>query len=127
MYREMDDPEHQGNLVDALEIIQELMGEHDTRSEFFEQNPPLEETEPDPLLFPEDSGFEDAVLATPEAPVTGMSKSFDRSAYLESMKVGKFSSLVSPSSLTACTAERLHSISQTGSEPEFLGDFGPGR
>ena len=102
-----------------LLLIDEMLGEHDSMFKF-QQRHGLEEAEPDPGLFPEDSGFETAALLAPEALNAELLSSFNSSAYLERMMVSKSDNLVSlilP--LTPRTARRPRS-SHVGKGAKFL-------
>jgi len=119
MYEVLDDPTYDGDPVETLLRIDEILGEHDSRCKF-EQHPILEETEPDPGLFPEDTGFDITALYTPEALNAEPFNSFNSSAYLQRMMVSESNYLVPLiSSLTPYTARRP-SISQIGAGAEFL-------
>ena len=100
-----------------LTLISEIIGDHDSRLKLEQR---FEEAEPDPGLFPEDTGFDTAALLTPEALSAKLGTSLNSSAYIRHMMVSKFNDLVPLIfSLTPCTG-RGSCISQVGTGPEFL-------
>jgi len=99
IHKDLDDPVNGRIPVGLLNHIRGILGEYDPRYELEQYSPP-EEAEPDPGLFPEDSGFDFATFATSGASATRLYDSQGSSAYLKSVIVGKFSSLVPQSSLT---------------------------
>lgn len=119
MYELLDDPTYDGDPTETLLRIDEMLGEYDSRYKL-ERYPILEEIEPDPGLFPEDTGFDVAELDAPEFLNAEAFSSFDSSTYLQRMMVGEsnhFASLIS--SLTLFIARWPH-ITQVGARAKFL-------
>ena len=94
IYEALGDPTYEGDPTGMLLLIDEMLGEHDSMFKL-QQRYGLEEAEPDPGLFPEDSGFETAALLAPEALNAELLSSFNSSAYLERMMVSKSDTLMS--------------------------------
>jgi len=119
MYEVLDDPTYDGDPAEILLRINEMLGEYDSRCNL-EHHPILEEIEPDPGLFPEDTGSDITTLDTPEALNTEPFSSFSSSTYLQRMMVSESNYLVSLiSSLTPCTARR-RGVSKIGAGAEFF-------
>ena len=88
LYQALDDPTFQGDPTEILLHIDEMCGEHDPRYKLG-GGPILEEMEPDPGLFPEDTGFDVAALSTPEALDVGLLSCFNSSMFLQRMMVSQ--------------------------------------
>ena len=118
LYRSLEDPTYEGNPVETLFHIDEMLGEYDSR---FKLEGCLEVMEPDPGLFPEDTGFDIATLLTPEALDTEplCSFNFNSTMYLRRMRVSESDHPISLIlSLTPRIAPRTR-ISQVGAGAEF--------
>lgn len=88
LYQALDDPTFQGDPTEILLRIDEMWGEYDPRYKF-DGRPILEEMEPDPGLFPEDTGFDVETLLAPEALDVDFLGCFNGSMYLRRMMVSQ--------------------------------------
>ena len=88
LYQALDDPTFQGDPTEFLLRIDEMWGEHDPKDKL-EEYPGLEEMEPDPGMFPEDTDFDIAALLTPETLDVDLLSCFNNSKYLRRMMVSQ--------------------------------------
>jgi len=88
LYQALDDSTFQGDPTEMLLRIDEMCGEYDPRYKL-KGHSILEEMEPDPGLFLEDSGFDVVALLTPEALDNDLLSCFDSSIYLRRMMVSQ--------------------------------------
>ena len=125
LYQALDDPAYQGDPTETLLRIDELIGEYDSRAKL-EARFALEDIEPDPGLFQEDTDFDIAAFLTPEALNNESLISFNGSAYLQHLMVRGPSHLI-PLPLSDPYVAPRTSISQVGPGAEFLRGAGADR
>lgn len=88
LYQALDDPTFKGDPTEMLLRIDEMWGEYDSRLKL-EERFGLEESQPDPGLFPEDTGSDVAALLTPGALDVDLLSCFNSSVYQRGTMVSR--------------------------------------